>query len=231
MIKKIFSLVLAAAPLTANAAVVSVANNETAFVDGGHIYRDFVVTADMLGTDTTVTDVDLSVRFAKHSGNRFYAEDDLSWSGDGWLNEMEFVLISPTGTTITLINNSGWRGTELVSGEGQYTFQGRVPGFAGEIIFDQSAEYAVDHDTSAPRRGRARPSDRLLGNLDSFLDESAVGTWRLFVEDDQRGDGLSFYAAELTLTTSPSEVPLPAALPMLIAGLGALGVTRARKKS
>ena len=221
------------------AAIVSKTNATFGSFDGTYGYRDVVFdVADFAGDPTIVLDVDVSITFAKPKVSDLFLGD----LPPGY-NEIEFALVSPAGTTFTLISNPG--GVELVADDFFETFSTGADGasFSGTILFDQSASDPVDIDPNSIPSGTYRPDDDTLNSLDVFSGESAVGTWRLFVEDDTAPfdpffdppSPLEFTSFTLTITTAfASNDPIPepssvAVFSLAAVGMG-LGVLRRRHK-
>ena len=219
-----------------HAAIVSKTNATFGSFDGTYGYRDVVFdVADFAADPTIIVDVDISITFAK---------DTNIFSDPPGFDEIEFVLISPTGTKFTLISNVG--GVELVGLDNFSSFDPGDPGasFSGTIHFDESASETVDFDKDSIPTGTYRPDDHTLNSLNVFSGESAVGTWSLFIEDDEAPfdpffeppSPLEFTSFTLTITTaSASNNPIPepssvAVFSLAAVGMG-LGVLRRRRKA
>lgn len=201
----------------ASGSVVTQTNARTGFFDSSSGTREVAFNVLQFADSPVITDIDLSVSFAKSNDNSFVAQGEDVSSGTPFLNEIEFVLTSPGGTSFTLISNDG--DTEIVAADDFETFENGADGFSGTIVFDQDAAEPVDLTADLLTAGTFRPDDDTEGSLDLFNGESALGTWTFFIEDDVGSDGLSFYAFTLTVTT----VPEPASLAILgFAGLGLL---------
>lgn len=210
-----------------NAAVVSQSNTTTGFFDDSSGTRDVTFTADQFaGSTSIITDINISVYFAKSDNNSFVDSTQPIGTGTPFYNETEIVLISPAGTMLTLISNDG--GTELVPEDNFQTFNSGSSGFRGTITFDQDAPAPVDV-SGALEAGTFRPDDETLGSLDSFNGQSATGVWSLFLEDDVGSDGLSFYSYTINITTSDT-APLPEPSSSTLLGLGILGLIARRRR-
>ena len=221
------SVVFGATQTRAQGVTVSQTNSTTGFFDSNSGTREVVFNAeDFSGTSGIVTDVDVSISFAKSNDNSFVAQDQEITSGTPWHNETEFALTSPTGTSFTLIGNAG--GTEIVTVDSFDSFNIGSIGFQGTIIFDQDAATPVNATPEGPTAGTFRPDDNTANSLDIFNGESAVGTWSLFIEDDVGADGLSFYEYTLTVTTVPAAVPEPTSA-MVLGLAGSLLLMRRRR--
>ena len=233
-----------------HAAIVSKTNATFGSFDGTYGYRDVVFdVADFAGDPTTIVDVDISITFAKpkviitdpFDPNFFY--DDVPR-----FNEIEFVLISPDNTNFTLISNvelpTDDTYKELVLDDSFATFESGAVGasYSGTIDFDESASKSVDFDKDSIPTGRYRPDDDTLNSLNVFENESAVGTWRLFIQDNLGPlqdfgveSPLEFTSFTLKITTasaSHSPIPEPSSLAVFsLAAVGmGLGVLRRRRK-
>ena len=192
-----------------NLVAVSQTNSTTGFFDSSSGTREVVFNAeDFSGTTGIVTDVDISISFAKSDNNSFVPQGGQLGTGTPFHNETEFALTSPTGTSFTLISNNG--DTEIVPADSFESFNtGDSGGFQGTILFDQDAAAPVNADPNNLTSGTFRPDDNTSNSLDIFNGESALGTWSLFIEDDIGLDGLSFYEYTLTITTEAQAVPEP----------------------
>lgn len=185
-----------------NFVAVSQTNSTTGFFNANSGTREVVFSAaDFSGTTGIVTDVDISISFAKSDDNSFVPQGGQLGPSTPFHNETESALTSPTGTSFTLISNDG--GTEIVPAD---NFESFNPGdfgssFQGTIIFDQNAAAPVNADPNNLTSGTFRPDDNTSNSLDIFNGESVLGTWSLFIEDDNGADGLSFYEYTLTITT------------------------------
>ena len=198
----------------ADAATVSATNSIPGVADDSSFTRDVTFTAGDLGGQTIITDIDVTIDFAKFSNTVVLAP---------FYNQVEFVLTSPSGTNFTLISNSG--GTEIVADDDFITFFQGSGGYDGVVTFDQSAAQPVDFNRNQIPSGTFRPDDDTLNSLDLFNGESALGTFTLFIEDDSFGNPLRFDSFTVTLTTTA--VPSPTAA---LGGLAMLGLTALRRR-
>lgn len=233
IIRAILVLSMIAGSVSAPAAIVTKTNSTADSFDESSGYRDVTFSlSDFAGDPTIVLDVDVSIRFRK-------SVVDPVFDPVAHFDEIEFVLISPLGTQFTLISNSG--GIELVPADVNPTFDVGYDGlsFDGTVVFDQSAADPVDLDPYSIPSGAYRPDDDTLNSLDLFIGEDAVGTWRLFIEDDlgpldpffDPPSPLEFLEFSLTIqTASASSHPIPEPASLWIFGvvIGAVAASRLR---
>lgn len=90
-----------------------------------------------------------------------------------------------------------------------------------DLTFDDSA---LSGTPSPGTSQTIQPND----SLSYFNGRDPNGTWRLFIRDDAAADRGHMHGWSLTFDAT--EVPLPAGFPLLMAGLGAFGLLRYRKK-
>lgn len=221
-ITKILPLSVFALAFTQSHAII-ITNETAGVVDNSSTTRDLPFDAEFAAPGATVSSVTLSIFFAKHDGQVFLAPEDPLPTGNGYFSEIEFALTSPSGTTITLISNSG--GVELIPEDASSSFNSPDLSYRGTINFDQPAAETVNIDRNEVPSGTFRPDDDLAGNLNSFIGEQPFGTWTLFIEDDVGADALSFYSASLDI----SVVPEPSAY-ALLAGLSGLALVVSRRR-
>lgn len=197
---------LLATPHSASALdVITRSNSTPGFFDASSGMRTFEFASEDFSSSELITDVNVSFRFAKSDNDSFVAENEPLGTGTPWLDEIQLVLTSPSGTTVTLIDFG--------------TFAAGFAGFRGTVTFDQSAALAVDFNTSQLTSGTFRPVGDTIGGLERLNGESAVGEWSLSLADSSSADGLSFYSASLRVAT----VPEPAAIWMIFA-ISAVGL-------
>lgn len=195
----------------ADGATLVKSNTTTGYFDSSFGTRSIAFTAADLGAELYIADIDVTVDFAKDSSNTYVPPDVLPVpAGSPYFDEINFTLTGPSGTSVTLIDNTGINNGSFNSGAfGSY--------FQGSLTFDQSAALPVNFDRNQITPGTFLPATD-GGNLDSFHYENAVGTWSLFIEDDDNSDGLSFYGYSIEINT----IPEPSAFIML--AMGAVGV-------
>jgi subtilisin-like proprotein convertase family protein len=188
------------------------------FLDNSSVYLDFMFETADFTMPASVSDVEVEVYFAKHDtafvgGDQFIGRNVDLPNGEPRLSEIEFTLVSPSGVSVTLVNNE----------PGEESFDDGLDPFRGWITFSQGAANPVNYN-NIPEEGTFRPASgqAVVQSLAAFNGEDPLGMWRLFVEDDVMGEPLSFYEATLSVSTtdSPAMVPLPASVIMLATGLG-----------
>ena len=169
-----------------------------------------------IGSSATITDVDISIVFAKCDDPSLGAGAALGapciGTGFSFDNEIVFRL-SHGATTVNLVNEN--------------TFSGQTPG-AGviRIHFDDSGAALPGLLVG----GTFHPS----GNLSAFNGLDALGDWTLFIQDTVGADRLDYFSSCLSVngdTACPSSaatVPEPATFALLGTGLGLALAARRR---
>jgi len=197
---------LSAGSADAAITVITKSNTTTGFADNITLSRSISFSETDFGPNTTISDVNISVSFAKSNNNSFVGENSAINFGRPYYNEINFVLTSPDNTSVTLISNAGANSFN----------SGSLNGFQGTLTFDQSATTAVNADRNNITSGTYLPADVPNDSLDAFNGGDAVGNWTLQISDDARFDGLSFYGYSVTITSVPE--------PQNLALWGALGI-------
>lgn len=111
-----------------------------------------------------------------------------------WDTDVDLFLISPSGTQVELFTDVGGSDDNFIN-----------------TVLDDSATIAITAGV-APFTGRYRPE----GLLSAFTGQTASGTWRLRIADDEANDTgtLNGWALELctssTATATPTSTPVPA---------------------
>lgn len=153
-----------------------------------------------------ISDVNVFLNFTK-------CDDPISITGEcvgassSYPSEIVFSLLSPTGTSVSLI------------AAGTYT--GNGPGDTYLVTLDDAATTAIGG--AMPQSGTFQPT----GLLSDFNLESAIGLWTLTFQDTVGADPLSLNSWRLDVTTSV--VPVPAAVWLFGSGLIGLATVARRK--
>lgn len=147
-----------------------------------------------------------------------------------WVGDLILQLVSPSGTAVDLICRSG---RDTCRADGGF---GDSSDLAGNYLFDDDADQnfsvavgllsggqTLSDSVAYTDEGNGGLNDGLLA---AFNGEFSAGEWRLTLSDNAGGDQTSAGAFELTIETAA--VPLPASLPLLMAGVAALGLRRKR---
>ncbi|MEM7528132.1 MAG: VPLPA-CTERM sorting domain-containing protein [Pseudomonadota bacterium] len=132
-----------------------------------------------------------------------------------WSSDLEFFIQSPSGISVELMTNLffglDWTGED--------------------ITFDDEAPTDI-RTSDAGIAGTFQPE----GLLSDFDGETALGLWTLTFRDAAEDDFAEITGWSITITDDSggqgpgSAVPLPASLPLALAGLGAFGALRRRRK-
>jgi hypothetical protein len=134
----------------------------------------------------TVTYVTISIRFLKTDGS--CAAPLLA--GQPFNGETVFRLTSPSGTIVNLVNANTYP-----------TDDGDVSSGTVTVVFDPAASEVVGGN---PTSGTFRP----VGDLTTFIGETADGDWTLYIEDTVALDPLCVFEWTLNVNTG-SEVGVP----------------------
>jgi hypothetical protein len=169
--------------------------------------------SDISGTNGLITDVNVDIQFSRNGTTATLPRFD----------QIQFLLRSPTGTEITLIDgipqSSYGQGTTVAADT-----------FNGTISFDQSAAGSI-RGLFRPIAGTWRPdsTDDALNptGLNAFNGLSVLGDWTLTIEDTGAGGvPLNYQAFTLNVTAA---VPEPSALSLL--GISIFTVAMRRRRS
>lgn len=183
--------------------VISKADNTFLVVDGSSTFASVdVLAGDFLGGTGTISKVVITVDFAKCDDPALSSSSSSCIGlGNSFNQEIAFSLISPLGTTVDLVRSD-------------LTYDGQTPGARVQVTFDDDALIFVGGNELLS--GIFSPE----GALSDFLGESALGAWRLFIEDTNAGDPLAYFRLQLDITVDdPVPVPLPSTIALLLIGL------------
>ncbi len=206
------SLSVVLSPVVASAATVSFDNpTPVTIVDNTAV--PFEIDIVVLGI-TDVVDVDVSLLGISHA----------------WIGDLQISLQGPTGATAVLLESPTGIGDLADFIDADITFSdgaGAIPNDTATFI--PSGTYSPTSYTG----GTSDPSVSLT-TLNVFNGLDPNGIWTLSVHDDTAGqDGsitggvrLSFDATDVI----GAAVPLPAALPLSLGGIAALGAVASRRR-
>ncbi len=176
-------------PRTAHAA--SYTNSTFAELDNSSVARTVSVTET-----TTITDLNVSITFTKTDGSCAAQA-----AGSAFHRETEFVLTSPAGTSVIIVNsdvNDGGqpagesRGSEkdVRGGRAPSTYSGGTDIGDVTVLFDDEAAAAA---SGTPVSGTFRG----FAALSAFDGQNPAGTWTMTVADTVSSDPLCFYSYTL----------------------------------
>jgi Secretion system C-terminal sorting domain len=139
--------------------------------------------ADFAGGACQITDVNVSITWAKTDGTCF-----APLTGNSFHNETSFRIDGPTGNNVILVQPNS------------YTGNGSTP--TTTTILDQSAATVIGG--TDPFSGTFQPNN---GNLNTFNGTSAFGTWFLRAGDLGGGDPLCIVGYSVTITVAADNTP------------------------
>lgn len=162
-------------------------------------------------TDTgSITGIEIAVGFSTCGASFTSATGPCtSNSSFPFTNELGLTLTSAAGSVVNLITPGTYNGNGVGS-------------FLVHFADDALAALGV-----TPASGSFRP----VGSLSDLIGENPLGQWALTIRDTVGADPKRLDSFALTLTTDVAPVPLPAALPMLLVGLGGLVAVRRRRRA
>lgn len=199
---------VALAGTSAHALTVSQNFDPVVVVDAGDASRTVSVNRSLVISDLDVI-LDLT-----GSGDGIDASGNPTGNSNAYPNELSFLLASPSGTQARLIAAS--------------TFTNVFNSFRVTLTLDDEAAAGFG---STPATGTFRP----YNPLSIFDGEDAFGLWTVTIIDTTNADPKSLNAVTLSFNGGDepvnAAVPLPAALPLMGLGLGALGFTARRRRA
>jgi len=214
----------------AQASLISKTNTTQLTLDRSNATLDFEITAaDIVGTTGLVSDVNVIVDFAKCSGRITPTGCNVDRGNQVYSNEIEFILISPTGTLVTLISNDGGEeftdfAFEATPFSTFTTTRGEGGVFDVVMTFDDDGAPLPD----VPTDGTFAP----VQSLDAFNFEDAIGTWQFFAEDDVFFDPLGVFSVTLEIASETIPVPEPPTLAIFaLGGIALIFGARRRQKA
>ena len=154
---------------------------------------------------------------------------DLFGLSHTWPDDLQALLVSPSGTPVLLMANAG-SGFDITAVN--LTFDdaalSSLPD-SGQIVSGvyQTSIYGTTQDFSVG--GGGAPAPPYQTPLASLIGQGADGIWSLYIYDDVSGDSGSLSGGwALNINDAPAAIPEPATTAMVVAGLAlcALGIRR-----
>ncbi len=170
-------------------------------IDDETVSRQIPVTLD-----GTIADIDVTLDFRKVGDWCSNPSGFLAWN-----NEIDFDLIAPSGTRVTLIK-SGHLSDDPEESDPDITYPSPWESEHVEVVLDDQATVQVGNPE------RDDPNDRYPESgvfhtaglvLDSLVGEPAQGDWTLEITNASWGDQLCYYGATLDIETVET-IPAPA---------------------
>ncbi len=178
------AFVVLAFPAWAEAQTVTRSNSTDGFADRSEITRDVTFPTTDFAFGAFVSDVVVTLDFAKIADNASNYTCGPPPTTDGFNEhnqELYYRLTSPEGTTISLIS------------AGSYT---AISGFGGEVVVTLSDAASSPVGGAVPTSGTFRPSQP----LSTFDGEDPEGTWTLTIGDTVLADANCFYNVDIAVT-------------------------------
>lgn len=176
-------------------AATSYTNSTFGEADASEITRS----VDVVET-TPIINLDISITFTKTDGS---CADQLPW--EAFHDEIEFLLVSPAGTAVLLVNSrfndsvsipqseaggsKDQKSSRLVRAPSSYNGYGDI----GEVTIYLDDEAGTLVGGVDPISGTFRP----VGSLAAFRGQNPAGTWTLRILDTVAADPLCFYSFTL----------------------------------
>lgn len=161
------------------------------------------IPVDLVGT---ISDINVTLEFHKVGDWCSNPSGFLSWN-----NEVNFALVSPSGTSVTLIR-SGHLSDDPEESDPDITYPSPWESEHVEVVLDDQAAVQVgnpertDPNDRYPESGVFHTAGRVL---DGLVGEPAAGDWRLEITNASFGDQLCYFGATLDIETA-DPIPAPA---------------------